>query len=232
MDGNENYRVLNPDMLIATLSRLDQRIAERFAERGISAVCKQLLDVAPAVAQSATRLSKPNLLLRALAAFVIVAGLGLVGWLVLILKIDTVDTEAFRFFQGLEAFMNVLILSAAGIWFVLSLETRFKRSIALRRLHELRSIAHVIDTHQLTKTPVSVLEGGTRTQSSPERTLSPFELRRYLDYCSEMLSLTGKLAALYLAHSRDPVVIQSVNEVEELTSDLSRKIWQKISVMS
>jgi len=27
--------------------------------------------------------------------------------------------------------------------------------------------------------------------------MSPFLLCRYLDYCSELLSLTGKLAALY-----------------------------------
>ena len=34
--------------------------------------------------------------------------------------------------------------------------------------------------------------------------MSEFELMRYLDYCSEMLSLTGKLAALYMQNMRDP----------------------------
>ena len=34
--------------------------------------------------------------------------------------------------------------------------------------------------------------------SSPKRLLSPFELTRYLDYCSEMLSLAAKVAASQL----------------------------------
>ena len=55
---------------------------------------------------------------------------------------------------------------------------------------------------------------------------------RYLDYCSEMLSLTGKLAALYMQNMRDPIVIESVNEIEDLTTSLSRKIWQKIMILN
>ena len=45
-----------------------------------------------------------------------------------------------------------------------------------------------------------------------------FELSRYLDYCSEALSLTGKVAALYVQRFDDPVALQAVNEVEELTT--------------
>jgi hypothetical protein len=61
--------------------------------------------------------------------------------------------------------------------------------------------------------------------------MSEFELIRYLDYCSEMLSLTGKLAALYMQNMRDPVIIDAVTEIEELTTNLSRKIWQKIMIL-
>ena len=43
------------------------------------------------------------------------------------------------------------------------------------------------------------------------------ELMRYLDYCSEMLSLTNKLAALYAQNLPDSVVIDTVNDIEELT---------------
>lgn len=227
----QKYRSLDKTRLIETLTRLDTRIRERFPERGISGVCSELLALAPDVCATAETLGKPIRLLRVFVFLVLAIGILLVARLAWLIEFDDIATDGFVFFQGLEALINVLILSGAGIWFLLTLETRIKRSRALQRLHELRSIAHVIDTHQLTKTPVSVLEGGDRTASSPERTLTPFHLRRYLDYCSEMLSLTGKLAALYLGHSRDPVIIQAVNEVEELTSDFSRKIWQKISVL-
>ena len=61
--------------------------------------------------------------------------------------------------------------------------------------------------------------------------MSRFELTRYLDYCSEMLSLTNKLAALYAQHLPDPVIIYAVNDIEQLTTNLSSKIWQKITIL-
>ena len=61
--------------------------------------------------------------------------------------------------------------------------------------------------------------------------MNRFELSRYLDYCSEALSLTGKVAALYMKGFDDPVALQAVNEVESLTTGLSRKIWQKLTIL-
>ena len=46
-----------------------------------------------------------------------------------------------------------------------------------------------------------------------------------------MLSLTGKVAALYVQHFDDHVAISSVNDVEQLCTSLSRKIWQKIMIL-
>jgi len=46
-----------------------------------------------------------------------------------------------------------------------------------------------------------------------------------------MQSLTGKLAALYAQNLPDPVVIDVVNDIEELTANFSRKVWQKISIL-
>ena len=86
--------------------------------------------------------------------------------------------------------------------------------------------------HQLTKDPTQLWKGYQSTASSQVHDMTEFELIRYLDYCSEMLSLTGKLAALYMQDMRDPVIIESVNEIEDLTTSLSRKIWQKIMVLN
>ena len=69
------------------------------------------------------------------------------------------------------------------------------------------------------------------TDSSPTRRMTQFELGRYLDYCSEMLSLTGKVAALYVQQFDDGVALQAVNEIEDLTTGLSRKIWQKLMIV-
>ena len=46
-----------------------------------------------------------------------------------------------------------------------------------------------------------------------------------------MLSLTGKIAALYVQDFEDGVVLAAVNEVEDLTTGLSRKIWQKLMIL-
>lgn len=128
--------------------------------------------------------------------------------------------------------MNDIVLIGAGIFFLVTMEQRIKRRRALNALHELRSIAHVIDMHQLTKDPERSLRQGRTTQSSPKASLAPYELGRYLDYCSEMLSLTGKLAALYMRDLDDGIVLQSVNEIENLTTSLSQKIWQKIMILN
>ncbi len=48
---------------------------------------------------------------------------------------------------------------------------------------------------------------------------------------SELLSLTGKIAALYVQRFDDPVVMTAVNEIETLCTGLSRKIWQKIMII-
>ena len=73
--------------------------------------------------------------------------------------------------------------------------------------------------------------GAARTSASPERGMTPFELTRYLDYCSEMLSLTAKCAALYAEKLSDPVVVDTVGDIERLTSNLSSNIWQKIAIV-
>ena len=60
------------------------------------------------------------------------------------------------------------------------------------------------------------------------RTYTPFELQRYLDYCTEMLALISKVAVLYVQDTTDPQTIAVIDEIEELTNGLTRKIWQKI----
>ena len=72
--------------------------------------------------------------------------------------------------------------------------------------------------HQLTKGLGRAAENDDHhTLSSPKRVLTPFELTRYLDYCSEMLALPSKLAVLHTQHFNDPVTLEAVNDVENLT---------------
>ena len=139
--------------------------------------------------------------------------------------------SVFRLVELSDAGLNVLLMVGAAILFLVTLETRIKRGRALAAIHELRVVAHIIDMHQLTKDPGRVPGLVAPTDSSPSRTMAPPQLARYLDYCSEMLSLTGKVASLYVQGFSDSDTLASVNQVEALTSGLSRKIWQKIMIL-
>jgi hypothetical protein len=83
----------------------------------------------------------------------------------------------------------------------------------------------------LTKDPEWIMGRGQPTAVLPPRRMSRFEVSRYLDYCREMLSTTGKIAALYIQEFDDNVALVAVNEVENLTTGLSRKIWQKLMIV-
>jgi hypothetical protein len=133
--------------------------------------------------------------------------------------------------QAIEAGVNNAVFMGIGIFFLAGLEARLKRTRILSALHELRALAHIVDLHQLTKDPERVLLDFPSTPSSPEPDLDAFALGRYLDYCSEMLSLVGKIAALYAQHTTDPATLVAVDQIEDLTSGLTRKVWQKIMLL-
>jgi hypothetical protein len=223
------YRTLDPDRIVKTLDQLQARIDERFPGRGLGKLCGELVDVARTTKARAERIAAPNLWLRFGSIAVIMVGVALASYVGLIIEYKHSTDNLFGVVQGIEALMNVLVLSGAAIFFLSTIEQRWKRHQALEHLHELRTIVHVIDMHQLTKDPSRA--GGAPTRSSPSETLTPFELKRYLDYCSEMLSLAAKVATLYAQSSRDGVVISAVTELEQISANLSHKIWQKITLI-
>jgi hypothetical protein len=136
------------------------------------------------------------------------------------------------FLQIAETGVNEVILLALALAFLVRLEGRWKRRLALRSLHTLRSVAHIVDMHQLTKDPTSMLAAANvPTGSSPSRKMTPYQLTRYLDYCSELLAITSKLAAVHAEGFDDSSVLAAVNDVESLTQGLSSKIWQKIMIL-
>ncbi len=222
------YRSLDPEKTIATLRTLSNRIEERFPGASLNRVCIELLAIAEETTGRIKWLSRPHAWIR-IAVFAVIGFAMYLGWQVMKqLKVEAGGLEI----QDLEAAANAVFLLGAALLFLVTLESRIKRSRVLTAVNELRAISHVIDMHQLTKDPSQVIAGvGNRTRSSPQRTLTAYQLTRYLDYCTEMLSLVGKLAALYAQSNSDSVVLQSVNDIETLTNGISRKIWQKIMIL-
>jgi hypothetical protein len=223
------YRTLDAAKITATLETLGARIGERFPGSGLSKVSTDVIALARQTTERIAHVSKPHWGLRLLLALVLLGAVLILAALALLAANLKGSDQLSDAMQGLDASVNLAIVLGGAAFFVSTLETRWKRDRALKALYELRAIVHVIDMHQLTKDP-SML-GAARTSSSPERDMTPFELMRYLDYCSEMLSLTAKCAALYAEKLSDPVVVDTVGDIERLTSNLSSKIWQKITIV-
>lgn len=236
--GVRSTRVLEADGIADSLRKLGMRIKERFPDSGLSLCCSELIETAEQTAARAETIRRPNYLLRAFTILVIAAaafGIYRLGSAVgsaafSAAPLDGMDVSSAA--QALDSIVNLLVVVGVVLWTTFSLEARFKRQFALRHLHELRSHAHVIDVRQLTKDPISIQNPTDRTESSPERDTTPFELARYLSYCTEMLSFTGKLAELYAQSTSDTEILAAANDVETLCSNITRKIWPKLTILN
>ena len=228
-----SYSKLHSTPIRRTIEQLEARVTERFPNSGLSRLAAELTAVGQENELVVAQLRQPIWWLRVLAVLTLLALIGLAFWIVnsFLHMADARHGTFGDLLQAVDSAINEAIFLSLAIFFLTTLETRVKRAKALRMLHGLRSLAHVVDMHQLTKDPEHVLHPVTATTSSPVRQLTRAELTRYLDYCSELLAITSKLAALYAQHLQDPIVLDSVNDIETLTADLSRKIWQKITIL-
>jgi fumarate reductase subunit D len=227
------YRTLDPHLIIATAQRLEERVAERFPERGLRGVAAELVSLSQDLAKAARDLQAPIWWLRGVIVAAFIAGVAMFLFVGTILPLDRISgsDDAVQSMQGIEATINTVILAVLGLLALVRTEERIKRKKVFRQLHGLRSLIHVIDMHQLTKDPATLSADFKPTSHSPARITNAADLARYLDYCSEMLSITGKIAALFAQSVNDDVVVNAVNDIENLSSNLSRKIWQKITLI-
>lgn len=225
---------LDLERIVETIAVLRRRIDERFPGSGLGRVCATLLEIGLQTRERLDWVERPNIWLRIgsrAMAVLLVLGTVAAAWVVVGAVRATGIQDPLSLVEAVESGIQEMVFLAVALAFLLTLESRLKRRRALGFLKEFRALAHLVDMHQLTKDPHRVTVSTPDTASSPRRNLTQKELGRYLDYCSEMLSLTSKLAALYAERLDDAVVLQAVDEVEALTNGLSRKIWQKITLL-
>ena len=218
----------------ATVTQLERRIHARFGDRGLTKAARDLGNLVTLVeteaAQSRVRLRRTTLAARSVSAVIIVATLAALAFSLRSAVTDGLAHTA-DWVPLAESVINDLVFAAIAVVFLWAFPERLERRALLRLLHRLRSFTHVVDMHQLSKDPEQVNPGYTPTAESVRHGLDAEQLRHYLAYCSEMLSLTAKTAALCAEHSTDGVVLETVSYIETLTTELSNKIWQKISLL-
>jgi hypothetical protein len=218
--------------VLQTIRRLEARIAARFPASGLLATAGALARLAEQAADQAARLARPIGWVRGLIAAVVLLVAIAAGWGIQQLPLSAFGGRVIDAPTGLtllDAAANLALLAGAALLSLFAIEGRIKRRRAGRVLHRLRALIHVIDMRQLTKDP-SMIDRPV-TPASPRRTLSRFELERYLDYCSELLALASKLAALFAQSMDDPETREGASDIEQLATNLAQKIWQKIAIL-
>ena len=230
------YERLQVEPVRKTAERLHARIAARLPERNLVKVSTELVelidDVGSGSAQIRGRLRAARIVSHILLVLVIAGSIVLLGFAFRDAFSEQGLDRSVDWLPLVETTVNDLVFVAIAIFFLHSIPNRLLRGHTLRLLHRLRSLAHIIDMHQLTKDPERLRDSWTRTSQSVDVALNREEMEAYLDYCSELLSLVGKAAALCAEESQDPLVLDTVVEIETVTNGMSRKVWQKISLLS
>ena len=238
--ARQSYRRIDPAAVHETIVKLEARIAAHFPVSGLRRVAQDLIDVSHDTPQRIRMIRRRSVIRRMLAWLLSALIIAILVTIPLMLRPGKINTLA-EAIQVMEAALSAAFFIGASLVFLLTWETRMRHQRTMDAVHELRALAHVVDMHQLTKDPPMLL--GVDVTSSqlampaaaaaapPPRTYTPFELQRYLDYCSEMLALIRKVGVLYVQDSTDGATIAIVDEIEDLTNGLSRKCWQKIMVI-
>jgi hypothetical protein len=226
-----SFRQLDATSITRTLEETCERIRERFPESNLLRLAEQLRAVSLEAAETEQYLQRPNWPLRIGGGIAVVVLFALL----VVVAAFTLDTPAEMTLSGvlqtIEAGINDVVFFGVAVFFFMTAESRVKRRRALAMLHQLRSLAHIVDMHQLTKDPERLMSRGTGFVPGASKPASGADLAKYLDFCSELLSLISKIAALLAQRFDDSVVLAGVNEIETLATGLSGKIWQKITIL-
>ena len=217
------YKSLDANEIVHTAANLARRIETRFPNRGISRVAASLLRVAEEAAERTLIIKEAHIPLRVVMALTLILILAPIIRVLPMLRISPNILGASEFIQTFESLLGLIFFLGAIITFLVSLEIRFKRSRALEAIHEMRAMAHIIDMHQLAKDPEHLI--------AAERMLNAKELSRYFDYLMDMLALIAKISALYVQEFHDPVALAAADLIEDLTTQLSQKVFQKTMVL-
>ena len=231
MDASSaRFRRLEAEKIIETVKALHTRIEDRFPGSGLGKVVSELQQVAEETVERTRWIQRPHIFLRCVAVLLSLGIIVLLGFLVAHIRQFNFD-DFTNSVQALDSSIGSVVFVGAAILFFLNWEHRIKRDRALKAIHELRALAHIVDMHQLTKDPEACAGSLSHTTHLQKRTMTALDLNRYLDYCSDALALISKIAALYVQSFQDPILLDAVDDVEDLTAGFSRKIWQKITIL-
>lgn len=213
-------------------ANLQRRVEARFPERSLWEVGAELVALVDEVGSdegdSRRRVRAARVASRVGMVLVLLFFGGAIGMAATEIAASPDSLTVLDWLPLIETIINDVVFGGIAVFFLYTVPERMERARVLRVLHRLRSLAHVIDMHQLTKVPER-LHQGSRDDGGLGLTRDEFTI--YLHQCSEMLSLVGKTAALFGEETTDGEILDAVGGIETLTSDMARKVWQKIALI-
>src|SRR5512140_126535 len=128
MTSDPRYAALQLEQILATISRLEHRINERFPGSGLSRVAAQLHRIGEGTGEVLARARRPNWLVRTgvggAILLVAVIAIVLAAYLrSLSLEVDNVSS----FLQAVESAAQDAIFLAIAVYFLFTVEVRLKR---------------------------------------------------------------------------------------------------------
>lgn len=217
--------------LVETCEKLARRIHEAFPGRSIDDHAKCFAERVDAIVKDKGRAIKAPGWLQRISA---VGGIAAVTLLILtsvlcVRRVGDIDNLP-TYLSSLDAFFTVLAATVAGGLTMRSIRQRVEQNLAVKRLDELRGVAHVTDMLQIAKCPTRLLYSDPST-TIPDTALDVRQMTEYLSYAAELQSLTAKVAAVYGRWSTDAAVHAAIDGIERLCADLERKSLQKVLLL-
>lgn len=230
--SDSRFQRLSGEAVRTATRGLQSRIYQRFPQRSLWEVAGELVGLVEEVIEGAgisRRRVRSSQVLSRLGILLVVLLIGTA----LALSATSLWTHPgelgpMDWLPLIETVVNDLVFTGVAVFFLLAVPQRMERKRVLMLLHRLRSLAHVIDMHQLDKVPERLARRESRNDKEP---LNREQMTHYLDYCTELLSLVGKAGALFGEDSTDGEVLDAVEGIETLTSDMARKVWQKVAIL-
>ncbi len=228
---------LSADRVRATVVALQERVSARFPRHHLAAVAGQLTGMVDQVSQHTRdkhlRVARATVAARTVAAVALLLAVG-----VLTLALSAVlaqrPGDVTTWIPLVESVINTAVFIAIAFLFLWAFPERRERKGLLALLHQLRSLAHVLDMHHIGLGPEQTapdVSGAPQGDPAPGE-LTPTQLYAYLGYCTELFSLIATCGALCAERSSDSTVLQTVSDVETLTTELSGTVYRKMELLT
>jgi hypothetical protein len=216
-----SFQKVDPEQLGESAAVLCARVQERFPNTSLARIANELTEFVQTSAARVKRINAPPPILRSLRHLSVLASIGCCAFFVYVIygSQQAAVSEPLSLFQGVQAALAIVGIPLTLSFSLRSLADRRMRNQTLKELHNLHGLLNAIDMVQLTKDPA---------MGDERRTLGRFELVRYLDYCAELLSHIGKVAALHAQATDDPIVVSAVMALEQLAASHTANLWLKI----